>query len=259
MKINKKSWLSAALVLTSSHVLAAPNTNEQNQAELEKYQPIIQQLSNQQLTVKSISDSPVKGIKEVVISSGLQQDVLYLSEDGEHLFEGNLMQIKNKVNLTEMTHTSLRQELMNEFRKSHKSIDFLPEQMTDHITVFTDIDCGYCRKLHQEVEQYNELGIGVSYLFFPRTGLNTASHQKAVNVWCANDQQSAMTAAKSGTELPPLMCPNPIELQFNLGIGAGVHKVGTPAVVFADGSMIPGYLPAAAMKDRINKVKAKQP
>ena len=128
--------------------------------------------------------------------------------------------------------------------------------MTDHITVFTDIDCGYCRKLHQEVEQYNDLGIGVSYLFFPRTGLNTPSHQKAINVWCASDQQNAMTQAKNGVELPPLMCENPIESQYMLGIGAGVHKVGTPSVVFDDGSMVPGYLPAQAMKQRIATIKS---
>lgn len=219
------------------------------------YQQAIQQLSEQNITITSIKDSPVEGFKEIIIKGAANQEILYLSEDGQFMFQGNLMNLKSKQNLTQMAQNSLRHELLTEFKKTHKSIDFLPEQMTEHITVFTDIDCGYCRKLHQEVEQYNALGIGVSYLFFPRAGLNTASHQKAVNVWCADDQQAAMTSAKNGENLPPLMCPNPIESQFNLGLGAGVHKVGTPAVIFDDGSMIPGYLPAAAMKQRIELIK----
>ncbi len=257
MIINKTTWLAAIMVLGTTQAHAKQNSPAQENAELEKYQSIVQQLSNQNIIVKSVADSPFIGIKEVVLTTGTQQQIVYLSEDGEYLFEGNLMDIKNKQNLTEMTRSSLRQELMNEFKKTHKSIDFLPEQMTDHITVFTDIDCGYCRKLHQEVDQYNELGIGVSYLFFPRNGLNTPAHQKAVNVWCASDQQAAMTTAKNGTDLPPLMCPNPIELQYNLGIGAGVHKVGTPAVVFADGSMVPGYLPAERMRQKLDQIKQK--
>lgn len=224
-------------------------------SEKDTYQNALQQMTGQNINITSIKDAPVSGFKEIVVKSGPTTEILYLSDNGEFLFQGSLMNLKNKQNLTEMAESSMRQELLSEFKKTHKSIDFLPEQMTDHITVFTDIDCGYCRKLHQEVEQYNELGIGVSYLFFPRTGLNTASHQKAVNVWCATDQQTAMTSAKNGTELAPLMCDNPIESQFNLGLEAGVHKSGTPAVIFDDGSMIPGYLPADKMKQRIEQVK----
>ncbi len=220
------------------------------------YQAVLQQLSNQKITVESVNDTPVDGIKEIVLSGGAAREVIYLSADGEYMFDGKLMNLKSKKNLTDATQKSLRHELITEFKKTHKSIDFLPEQMTDHITVFTDIDCGYCRKLHQEIEQYNDLGIGVSYLFFPRAGLNSASHQKAVNVWCATDQQQAMTLAKGGETLEPLMCPNPIESQYNLGLGAGIHKVGTPAVVFEDGSLMPGYLPPERMKQRIEQVKA---
>ncbi len=222
------------------------------------YQDALQALSNQKITVEKVNDTPVAGIKEIILSGGAAREVLYLSADGEYMFDGKLMNLKSRKNLTDATQKSLRNELMTEFKKTHKSIDFLPEQMTDHITVFTDIDCGYCRKLHQEVKQYNDLGIGISYLFFPRAGLNSASHQKAVNVWCASDQQKAMTQAKNGELMEPLMCPNPLESQYNLGLGAGIHKLGTPTVVFEDGSVLRGYLPPERLKERINQVKAAQ-
>lgn len=241
-------------LLAISFLSAANAKNTQTQP----YEQAIQKLTNQQITVQSVTDTPLKDIKEVVIKNGPTNQIIYMSENGEYLLEGKLMDMKNRTNLTEQTENTLRHDLMEDFLKTHGSIDFLPANMTDHITVFTDIDCGYCRKIHQEIEGYNALGIGVSYLFFPRAGLNTSSHQKAINVWCATDQQKAMTLAKNGEELPPMMCPNPIESQYNLGIGAGVHKVGTPAVVFANGTMIPGYLPPQAMKQRIEQVKDHQ-
>lgn len=243
--------LTAGILATCSLITSAATT------QTHTFEQTIQKLTNQTVTVHAVNDTPLKDIKEVVIKNGSTSQIVYMSENGEYLLEGKLMDLKSRKNLTELTENSLRHDLMEDFLQTHKSIDFLPKDMTDHITIFTDIDCGYCRKIHQEIEGYNELGIGVSYLFFPRAGLNTSSHQKAVNVWCASDQQKAMTQAKNGKELPPLMCPNPIESQFNLGIGAGVHKVGTPAVVFDDGTMIPGYLPPKAMKQRIEQVKNK--
>ncbi|MEZ5471084.1 MAG: thioredoxin fold domain-containing protein [Marinicella sp.] len=242
--------LAFSLLTTTSLATVEAKPNDKK-----AFEQAIQKLTNQTVTVKSVKDTPLKDIKEIVIKNGPGNQIVYMSEDGEYLLEGNLMSLKNRKNLTEQTENNLRHELMEDFLKDHKSIDFLPENMTDHITVFTDIDCGYCRKLHQEVEDFNDLGIGVSYLFFPRAGLNTSSHQKAVNVWCATDQQKAMTQAKNGEELKPLMCPNPIESQYNLGIGAGIHKIGTPAVVLSDGS-ITGYQPAKMMKQRIELVKA---
>ncbi len=220
-----------------------------------QYQQAIQQLSNQKVDIISVKDSAVKGFKEIVVKGGLTQDIVYMSENGEFMFQGNLMNLKSQQNLTEMSHDNIRHDLLTKFQKNHKSINFFPKEMTDHITVFTDIDCGFCRKLHHEMKQYNDLGIGVSYFFFPRSGLNTASHQKAVNVWCAEDQQAAMDSAKNGDELEPLMCANSTEEQFNLGIGLGIHKVGTPAVIFDDGSIMPGYSPAAQMKQKIQLAK----
>ncbi len=243
--------ITTACLLTTFFASHAGSTTEKTD-----YAAVIQKMSQQKISIEAVNETPIAGIKEVVVKSGAANEIIYMSEDKKFMFDGKLTNLNSMKNLTMETEKNLRHELLVDFKRSHKSIDFLPEDMTEHITVFTDIDCGYCRKLHQEVDQYNALGIGVSYLFFPRAGLNTTSHQKAVNVWCATDQQKAMTAAKNGETLEPMMCPNPIETQYNLGIGAGVHKVGTPAVVFSDGTIIPGYLPAASMKQRIESVKS---
>ncbi|MGJ8662828.1 MAG: thioredoxin fold domain-containing protein [Marinicella sp.] len=220
----------------------------------EKFQTAIQQVTTKKVTVDAVNDTPVKGIKEVIISGGMAKEIIYLSDDGDYLFEGNMMSLKERKNLTEATQKSLRHELMTSFKQSHKSIDFLPEQMVEHITVFTDIDCGVCRKFHENISEFNAAGIGVSYLFFPRAGIGSASHQKAVNVWCSADQKQAITLAKSGTELEPLMCPNPIESQFNLGLGAGVK--GTPYIVLDDGTLIPGYMTPTQLQQRLQLIKA---
>jgi thiol:disulfide interchange protein DsbC len=239
--------LITTLCLLSTTLIAFADASDNQKI---KFEQAIQNFSKQNFSIHAINDTPINGIKEIVVKNGLAKQIIYMSEDGEYLLDGKLMNLKDRKNLTEQTENNLRSELLKETLKNHKSIEFIPENMTDHITVFTDIDCGFCRKLHQEVDAFNEMGIGVSYLFFPRAGLNTASHQKAVNVWCATDQQKAMTLAKNGKELPPLMCPNPIEKQYNLGISAGIHKIGTPAVIFSNGA-VTGYLPAEAMKQRI--------
>lgn len=253
-KLNKHAVYMLSISFLTPLVHA--QTNNQPSNDSVKYQQAIQKLSNQTVTIDAVNDTPVKGIKEVVVTGGAAKEIIYLSEDGEYLFDGNLLSIKNRANLTESTRTSLRHELMGEFRKTHKGIDFLPEQMTDLVTVFTDIDCGVCRKFHQEIDSFNEAGIGISYLFFPRAGIGSASHQKAVNVWCADDQKQAINQANNGVELEPLMCPNPIESQFNLALSAGV--IGTPYMVLEDGTLIPGYMTPNQLKQRIKQSKTKK-
>mgnify|MGYP000032360424 CR=1 FL=1 len=205
-------------------------------SDKEQIEQTLKQFGNQNITVSQINETPLQGIKEVVVKGQQGPEVFYMSDNGQYMLEGKLFDVKNRIDLKAETEKSLRKELMETQLNTIQSIDFFPADMTEHITVFTDIDCGYCRKLHQDIEGYNDLGIGVSYLFFPRAGLQSASYDKAVNVWCSKDNKSAMTLAKSGETIEPKMCKNPITSQFNLGIQAGVHKVGTPSVVFNDGS-----------------------
>ena len=110
------------------------------------------------------------------------------------------------------------------------------------IAVFTDIDCGYCRKLHQEVPDMNKLGIEVSYLAYPRAGFGSDSYKKYVSAWCADDKLGAMTLAKNGKSIPSKNCDNPVDEQYHLGRAIGIS--GTPAIVLESGRLIPGYLSA---------------
>jgi len=134
-----------------------------------------------------------------------------------------------------------------------KRIVFAPSGKPKYkVTVFTDIDCGYCRKLHSQIAEYNQRGIELDYLFFPRSGLNTPSYDKAVSVWCAKDRKGAFTAAKSGANPAPLKCDNPVAEQFTLGTQVGVNA--TPAIYAPDGTHIGGYLPPDEMLSRLQSL-----
>ncbi len=192
------------------------------------------------LPIETIAESPLKGIYQVQLKGGR---VLYASENGEFLLQGYLYQIKNGAvsNLTEQAEAAAIAKQINALPRDEMVV-FAPRQPKTHITVFTDTDCGYCQKLHSEVPELNRLGVEVRYVAFPRQGLNSPTYQTMVNVWCAKDQQAAMTQAKSRKSVPAASCDNPIAKQYQLGQMIGVQ--GTPAIVLANGQMIPGYQPA---------------
>ena len=193
----------------------------------------------------SIKSTAVPGLYEVIFGS----EIFYVSADGRYVIQGALLDLDTNENMTESTRIALRQTAMNKLNES-EMIVFSPDKPRHTLTVFTDIDCGYCRKLHSEMDQLNGYGIKVRYMMFPRSGPNTPSFQKAVNVWCAKDQLTSMTKAKAGESVPQANCDNPIAEQFNTGQQMGV--TGTPALLLDDGTLIPGYRPAkdlAAMLD----------
>lgn len=228
-------------------VLSTPLLANDNQ----KYTEALRKIASPTTEVKGVADTPIKGIKEILVDVGRGSEVMYISEDGKYLVNGSLFDIENRKDLTEAKKTDLRNDVMKQFDDAQK-INFFPEKekMKYQVTVFTDIDCGYCRKLHAEMTEYNEMGIGISYLFFPRAGLQSGSFNKAVNVWCAADQQNAMTMAKAGETVDPKQCDNPIEAHYKAGVTAGV--TGTPALVLDDGTLMPGYLPPAQLKQRLD-------
>ena len=174
-----------------------------------------------------------------------------VGDDGEHGAlglgngqQGTILDIKNRENLTEPRKTKARMAAIDAVGVDNMIV-FAPENPKHSITVFTDIDCGYCRKLHREIDQYNEAGIGVRYLFYPRAGVGSPSFKKAISVWCADDKRQALTDAKNGKDPAPKECENPVADHFKLGGLLGVS--GTPAVVLDDGQMVPGYVPAERM------------
>lgn len=195
---------------------------------------------------ESISPTAIPGLYEVVFGS----DIFYTSGDGRYVLQGSLVDLETNENLTETTRTEIRKGLMGKLDKSEMIVFGTKDKPRHTLTVFTDIDCGYCRKLHNEMAELNSFGVEVRYMMFPRSGPNTPSFQKAVNVWCAKDQQVSMTKAKAGESLPQANCDHPIGKQFTLGQQLGV--TGTPALLLDDGTLIPGYRPAkdlAAMLD----------
>ena len=167
---------------------------------------------------------------------------------GDYVLIGELLNTKELVNLGDVAQAEKVAKVIKDVPTS-KMIVFGPEDAKRHITVFTDIDCGYCRKLHNEVTDLTDAGIQVRYLAFPRAGVGSESHKKYVSVWCNDDQQSALTTAKSGGSVPTATCSNPISETYSLGQQVGVR--GTPTIIFDDGTLTPGYLPSAELIRRL--------
>ena len=202
-----------------------------------------------QLDIKEISDSPIAGVKEVIVGG----DVIYATDDGKYVFQGNIYSIEGTItDITEKSRGKLRKELMAGVTDD-QTIIFGDKNLENTVTVFTDIDCPYCVKLHNEMDQYNKAGIRVRYLLFPRAGLRSPSFAKAVSVWCADDPRAALTLAKNGDDPEPKTCDNPVESQYTLGREVGV--TGTPAIMLESGELLPGYIPAAKLKAVIDQSK----
>lgn len=195
----------------------------------------------------AISETPIDGMLMVQING----DIVYATSDGKYLIQGRVIDLETREDLTEGAKAEIRQEMMGEIDAS-KQIVFTPEEPDYELTVFTDIDCGYCRKLHEQVDEYNEEGIAIRYMAFPRAGIGSRSYEKAVTVWCSDDQQAAMTSAKAGEDMDAIQCDNPVAEQYQLGMAMGVS--GTPALLTADGQLIPGYVPPAQLRARLERM-----
>ena len=167
-------------------------------------------------------------------------EIVYFSKDGRYVFQGDIIDIKSRQNITENKRRGLKKEEIDSFNEADMII-FEAEKTKHTLTVFTDIDCGYCRKLHQQMSEYNALGIKVRYMAFPRSGLDSESFDKAVSVWCADDRKQAMTDSKSGSSIKVNSCDNPIKDHFEAGRRLGI--TGTPALFLESGELLPGYIP----------------
>ena len=199
---------------------------------------------NPNLKVESVSESGMEGVLLVELVGG---GLLYGAADGSHLIEGDLYQLGESgvVNLTERHRTVQRRELLAQV-DAQDMVVFAPDEPAKaSVAIFTDVDCGYCRKLHMEMDEYNALGIEVRYLAFPRAGPGSRSYEKIVSAWCAKDAQQAITELKMGRSIPDRTCANPVSEQYELGQAMGVN--GTPAIITEDGGLLPGYVPAAEL------------
>lgn len=167
-------------------------------------------------------------------------EIIYVTQDGRYAFTGDLFSMGDRVNITEARRKELRLKLLADVPESSMVI-FAAQQPKYTITVFTDIDCGFCRKLHSQIAEYNRLGITVRYLAFPRNGPGTESWAKAQQVWCAPDRKDALTRAKLGEALHVARCDDPVAREYSLGRALGIS--GTPGIFTSSGDMLPGYMP----------------
>jgi thiol:disulfide interchange protein DsbC len=188
-----------------------------------------------------VSPSPIPGIVEVRRGA----DIVYMSSDGKYVLTGELYRVDKHIDLTEQRRRELRRELIDALPESQMLV-FAPKNPKYTVTVFTDVDCVYCRALHGQIEDYNQLGIKVRYVFFPRTGPNTSSWYKAEQVWCSTDRHAALTRAKLGEPLSAKVCAaNPVAREYALGQAIGLE--GTPGIIASNGALVGGYLPPTAL------------
>lgn len=188
------------------------------------------------MSVLSVADSPVDGVLQVMTERGL----FYVTEDAKFLLHGRIYNLDEGMrNETEEALSVVRVAGLEKFKDD--VIEFKAKDEKYAITIFTDITCGYCRKLHNQIDDYNAKGITVRYLAFPRGGLGSQSYDDLVSIWCATDPQAAMTNAKAGGSVSSKECETSIAEQFAFAQQVGISA--TPSMIMADGSLEPGYRP----------------
>jgi len=241
-----KNILLLSVLLTSTAMFAETKLDmETIKAKIERNLPSV--------TVEYINQSPIPGIYEI-LSSG---QILYVSADAKYLMSGKLFSIENGIrdltqdslNVIDMKVAPTRRAKIDAIKKTDMII-FKAANEKHRITVFTDVDCAYCRKLHKEMANYNKLGITIEYLGFPRAGLGSASHKKLSSVWCAKDRNEAMNRAKIDRKFGNDICDDPIAEHYKLVKQFGL--TGTPAIILKSGRLMPGY---ANAKDLLEIIK----
>lgn len=201
---------------------------------------------------EDLHPSVIPGVYE--FSHGM--DFLYVSADGKYAINGDLYDLADKSNnITEQRRREARSKLLGALPEADMLV-FGPKEAKYTVTVFTDVDCAYCRELHNHVAEYNRMGIRVRYLAYPRTGPKTESWTKAEQVWCSTDRNAALTAAKRDEPLKTKPCPNnPVASEYALGQSFALQ--GTPAMVMPSGELVTGYLPPPDLIAHLTEVQGK--
>lgn len=193
------------------------------------------------VSIDDIQQLDNTGMYETILNG----EVIYFSADARYVFQGDVIALESRENLTENKRVSLRQNALASLNESDMIV-YEPKKTKHTLTVFTDIDCGYCRKLHNQMAEYNALGIRIRYMAFPRAGIDSDAYDKAEDVWCSDDRQQAMTDAKNGKAVNSKSCDTPVKAHYELGRQIGV--TGTPALFLESGELLPGYVPPKRLK-----------
>ncbi|MDT8370422.1 MAG: DsbC family protein [Gammaproteobacteria bacterium] len=232
----KRQVVTIAILLWSSITLAADSDDKK--ALFESIMPGVK--------IDSVTKLDNTSLYETIING----EIIYFSADGRYVFQGDVISLETRQNVTEAKRIDVRKQTLASLNEDDMII-YEPKKTEHTLTVFTDIDCGYCRKLHQQMNDYNELGIRIRYMAFPRGGIDSVSYDKAVEVWCANDRHQAMTDAKNDKKVRSEICNSPVKDQYEIGRRLGV--TGTPALYLDSGELLPGYVPPKRLKQLLDE------
>lgn len=202
---------------------------------------------NPRIEVDHVGPAPIPGFREAVVGG----QMVYISDDGRYLLQGALFDVHAKKDLSQSGMAGVRRRLLATIPASERIV-FAPEDPIHTVTVFTDVECGYCQRLHQDIAEYNRLGIAVEYLAFPRMGPGSADFAKMVSVWCSADRAKAMTEAKEGRKIQDRQCTSPVARHYDIGRRVGL--TGTPMIITADGTQMPGYMPPADLRAELDRL-----
>jgi thiol:disulfide interchange protein DsbC len=187
-----------------------------------------------------VRKAPMRGLCEAQIGT----EVFYVSEKGDFLFIGNMVAVKSGDNLTQQRRTGIVKKVIADQDEANMLV-IGPDNVKATVTVFTDVDCPYCSKLHEEVPTLNRHGVKIRYLLYPRNGTTSPTYRKSVSVWCADDRVKAIGVAKAGGVVPARNCDNPVADHYRLGVRLNI--TGTPTMILEDGTKVGGYVPAARL------------
>ncbi len=202
------------------------------------------------MSVQSIKESQIENL--FIVDIGDLQPI-YASKNGEFFFYGELYAVNGNTlqNTTKDEINLKRKSILDEVLSKDDFISFKSENEKYRVTIFTDVDCGYCRKFHNEIKDFNDLGITVNYVAFPRSGLDSISYNKIVTAWCSKDPKNTLTKMKQGIDVQLSLCQDhPVETHFLLGQKIGI--TGTPAIIKSNGELLPGYLTPEELLNRLN-------
>lgn len=201
------------------------------------------------IRIDQIGAAPVKGFREAILDG----QVFYISDDGKYVMQGALYDVATRENLAKDSMNKLRKKLVATIPVSDRIV-FAPPNAKYTVSVFTDVECGYCRKFHQQIAEYNKQGIAVQYLAFPRMGLGSEDYRKMVSVWCAEDRRKALTEAKNDRPPASRNCKNPVNMQYDIGRRVGLN--GTPMILAPDGTELGGYIEPAKLRAALDQLAA---
>ena len=202
------------------------------------------------MSVQSVKKSQIENL--YIVDIGDLQPI-YASKNGEFFFYGELYAVNGNMlqNTTKDEINLKRKSILDEALSEGDFVTFKSDNEKHRVIIFTDVDCGYCRKFHNEINDFNDLGITVNYVAFPRSGLASDSYNKIVTAWCSTAPKDTLTKMKEGVDVQLSMCQNhPVEKHFLLGQKIGI--TGTPAIIKSDGELLPGYLPPEELLTRLN-------